>query len=356
MVNMMEGSRELEANQCPEVAVSVIVLNYKGRAYLFGCLRSVLASNFSDFELVLVDNASSDGSTDESIRRISDSRLRVVSSIHNLGYAGGNNLGAAHANGKYLVFLNFDTIVVPKWLDEIVLFMEDRPDVGIAQCSLHLIEDPRTFDNVGHYIDSIGLTYFLGRHEIDRGQYNTAREIFGAFGAALVARRGLFRQLGGFDADFFMFFEESDLCWRAWIAGYKVAFIPKAIVLHKGAVTYDSKREYDSARNAYYFTRNRLTALLKNYEFVNVLRLAPANILFMLGLSVMDLQKRKTREALAIVRGLYWNLRNFDKTARKREEVGRLRKNGDDFLMNRNIIRRFKMRRAVEKAQNMRVI
>ena len=127
-------------------------------------------------------------------------------------------------------------------------------------------------------------------------------------------------------------------------------------MLHKGAVTYDSKQEYDSAKNAYHFTRNRLTALLKNYELVNVLRLAPANILFMLGLSVIDLRKRKTREALAIFRGLYWNLRNFDKTARKRQEVERLRRNSDGFLMNKDIIRRFDMQRAVVKAQDMRVI
>jgi GT2 family glycosyltransferase len=336
--------------------VSILILNYNGGQYIVDCLSSVLSTDYSNFEVILIDNASTDGSLDAVSKLFgSDPRLRIVNNKKNLGFAEGNNVGAGQARGKYFIFLNFDTLVDPKWLKELLKVFREDPKVGIAQCSIHLMDNPKMFDNVGHYIDSVGITYFIGFHEEDRGQYSHPHEMFGACGAAFAVRADVFKKLKGFDSDFFLFFEESDLCWRTWIAGYKVVYAPNAIVYHKGGVSYKGKKGYSST-TMYFYVRNRLMALLKNYELKNLLKFVPINIIFMIGLFLINVRYRKTNEAKAIISGILWNLYNLKKIVRKRKITQLIRKVSDDFLLQKGIIRRFNMQKAINKARDMNLI
>jgi GT2 family glycosyltransferase len=328
-----------------------VILNYNGKDYLANCLSSVLDSDYPNFEIILVDNDSTDGSL-----QIADNFLRknlafsIIRNSINLGYAEGNDIGARNARGRYLAFLNVDTRVDSLWLKEAIEALEEDREIGIVQCKVLLMDDSTVLDNVGHYIDSLGITYFLGRLEKDRGQYNNAQEVFGAYGAAFIVRSEVFSLLKGFDTDFFILFEESDLCWRAWIAGYRVLYVPGAKVYHKGGASYKRK---DYSETTYFFVRNRLMALLKNCELRKVLTIVPTSVMIMMALSFAKMINGRPKEAIAVTAGIFWNLRNLAKVIVKRREVNRTRITSNDDLIRRGIIKRFNIWRAIDKAHSL---
>jgi GT2 family glycosyltransferase len=165
-------------------------------------------------------------------------------------------------------------------------------------------------------------------------------------------RAELFRKLGGFDPDFFLLFEETDLCWRARIAGYDVGYCPSGKVYHKGGASYSgSGRDY--SLTTFLFVRNRLTSLLKNYEFGNVAKYVPINISIMLGVALIDATKGRAHEAIAVIRGIIWNLMNLRQTMEKRIIINRLRTVSDRTMFARGTIRRFNLTRALSKARDM---
>ena len=331
--------------------VSVIVLNYNGRAYIADCLNTVLKSDYPNFEVVLVDNNSSDDSLSMAETILCGyKQAKVVRNALNVGYAAGNNLGAKNSEGRYLAFLNFDTEVDPGWLKEAVASLEEEDKAAIAQCKILLMDNKSVLDNVGHYIDSLGITHFIGRLRENVGLDSYPREIFGAYGAAFIIKSDVFNKLQGFDSDFFILFEESDLCWRAWVSGYKVIFSPHAIVFHKGGVTYSKT---DHSLTTYFFARNRLMSMLKNYEGPNILKFVPINVLLMVGTALLKLRSRNTSEAVAILNGLLWNLRNLDKILVKRNTVGRLRTTSNDVLLRKGIIKKFDPWRTIRKARDI---
>jgi GT2 family glycosyltransferase len=339
-----------DANKYP--MVSVIISDYNGIEYLASCVGSVLNTDYPNFEVILVDNASTDGSLDVARKLFSsDPRVKIICNKENLGFTGGNNVGVEYANGKYLLFLNVDTKVDPAWLKELVKVMEENSRIGIAQCKILLMDNPKILDNAGHYIDSFGLTYWIGYLEEDKGQYDHGYEMFGACGAALAIRTTLFRKLGGFDPDFFIFFDESDLCWRVWLTGYKVVFIPNAIVYHKGGFSYKSKG-YVAKKTfptSFLYVRNRLSSMIKNYELMNLLKFVPANILIMLGLSLLSVKNGDIGDAQAIKNGLFWNIHNLKKIILKRIAVQRIRTVGDISLANKGVIKKVDIRIAINK-------
>jgi GT2 family glycosyltransferase len=312
-----------------------------------------LNSDYNDLEVILVDNDSIDDSW-----RIAESSpetrpsVRIIRNETNLGYAKGNNVGALNARGKYLMFLNFDTIVDSKWLTEIVESMEENPMLAIVQCKVLLMDNHATIDNVGHYIDRLGLTYFIGHLEQDKGQYSNRADIFAAYGATFMIRTELFRKLGGFDPDFFLLFEETDLCWRAQIAGYAVAYCPLGKVYHKGGASFSGSRG-DYPLTTFLFVRNRLASLLKNYEFGNVVKYVPMNISIMLGVALIDAAKGRAREAVAVIRGIVWNVLNLSETVKKRRTINELRTVSDQIMFARGTIKRFNLTRALGKARDM---
>jgi GT2 family glycosyltransferase len=316
--------------------ISIIILNYNGMKFVGKCLESVLNSLYSDFEIILVDNASSDGS----IKYVKDKfrsnrKLRLVVNDKNYGFALGNNIGARNANGKYLVFLNIDTIVDSDWLTELVEVMDTNPSIGAAQCKLLLMDNPKLIDSAGHDIDWFGMAYVKGHTEENQGQYDRINEVFGATGAALMVRTDVFKKLGGFDEDFFMLFEEDDLCWRIWIAGYKVLYIPKAIVFHKSGGIRSEKGNY---KNLYFSRRNRIMSLLKNYNTKNLIRFLPINVSLLFG--IMFFTKDKLEYLRAYIKSSVWIILNAKKIAQKRRLTQGMRVVPDEQLIKMGILRK----------------
>ena len=197
------------------------------------------------------------------------------------------------------------------------------------------------------------MDYFIGSFEVDDGRFDTSYVMFGAAGSELVVSAPLFWRIGGFDDDFFLQFEESDLCWRSWLCNKQIIFTPKSIVYHAGqGGSFEGDSEWPS-KQAYYFIRNRISSMIKNYEIKNVLIFVPMNILFMLGLSLFDIKKRKIKKSKYIIRAILWNFRYLKKTLKKRGHVQRLRILSDEEIFEQGIIKKFNLKKSIVKSKRM---
>jgi len=299
-----------------------------------------MRTNYPNFEVILVDNASTDGSV-EFVRRTFP-EIQVLANSQNLGFAEGNNVGLKKSNGKYVVFLNNDTYVDPNWLNEIVKLMESDPTIGACQCKLLFMDDPQIIDSVGQYMDFLGLVTEHGRGERDIGQYDYPYEIFHAKGAAMVVRKEIIKTVGPFDPKLFINFEDADLCWRIWLAGYRVVLCPRAIVYHKkGSFGIKSI----GTLSFFHYIKNNIRVPLKNYSLRNVIKVIPLKILLLLGLIILLIIKRKRAHAVAAFNGLLWNILNFKDTIQERKRIqSYVRKVSDNQFMKR-VVKPFTLQR-----------
>ncbi len=260
--------------------VSVIMLNYNGVALIERCLGSVLNSDYPNFEVLFVDNASTDQSVTFAKEKFGrDQRLRIVQYRENFGFAQGNDKAVREAKGEYLVFLNTDTEVTPPWINELVKVMESDRTVGSAQSKLLGLADREIFDGVGDVMDFYGGAFSLGHGEKDLGQYQTLREIFSARGAAFIVRRSIFEDVGMFDPKFVSFLEDIDLGWRIWLNGYRVVYVPKSVVYHLGGATLKKLNKVLVVRTDIRSRRNQVVMMIKNYDLKNIVKYVPVRII-----------------------------------------------------------------------------
>ena len=249
--------------------VSIIIPNYNGGDLLYNCINSIYENiSIKDFEIIVVDN----GSTDNSINRVKSNfqNVEIISSNSNLGYSGGCNLGATHASGKYLLFLNNDTEHSNEWIEKLVYFLDSNSKIAAVQPKILNIHNKKLFDyagGAGGFIDKFCFPFVQGRifHtlEEDHNQYNNPSRIFWASGAAFMIRSNIFKTLKGFDKIYFAYMEEIDLCWRAQAMGYKIYSVPDSFVYHYGKQTIKEntiKSHYLNHRNSWIlFFKNSFT-------------------------------------------------------------------------------------------------
>lgn len=306
-----------------EPLVSVVVLNYNGKELLDNCLTSLIATQFKDFEILFVDNGSSDGSVDHVRSNFSqNSRVKLIENKENLGFAGGNNTGLIRSRGKYVVLLNNDVQVTADWLTNLVQVMELDPTIGAAQCKLLLYHDRKTLDSAGSFLTRLGFLHHRGIGQVDVGQYDTVDEIFSAKGAAIMLRRQVLEEIGLLDDDFFAYMEETDLCWRIWLSGYRVVFVPQSVVYHVWGATL-AKIPLYLAKYVVCFhgTKNYIQTLVKNLDVVNLIEIMPRHIAVRLFVIIVRIIERKELDVIFTLRGLIWCLTHFKGIWRKRQHV-----------------------------------
>ncbi|MBC7249837.1 MAG: glycosyltransferase family 2 protein [Anaerolineae bacterium] len=240
--------------------VAVIVLNWNGLADTLECLESLARLDYPDYEVVVVDNGSTDGSLDAIQGRFPDATL--IENGENLGFTGGNNAGLRYVlvqRADYALLLNNDTEVAPDFLSHLVLAAEANPTVGVAGPTIYYYARPDLIWSAGGMIDrSRGQTRMIGLNEQDTGQYGTApREVDFVTGCALLVKRTVLEQVGLLDERFFAYYEEAEWCVRARKAGFKIVHVPTAKIWHK--IPLDAREH--SPLVHYYMTRNRLLFL-----------------------------------------------------------------------------------------------
>jgi GT2 family glycosyltransferase len=247
------------------IRCSVVIPHLQGEAPLLACLRALHEQPAAGgVEIVLVDNASSDGSVDRA--RTAWPGIRIVRSERNLGYAGGCNLGLEAARGRWTVFLNDDARMAPGALEVLLGDLERGSPDRLVQPTLRSAAAPERFDyagGAGGLIDRWGYPFALGRlfHylEQDEEQYRMRGPLAWASGCCLAGPTELFRRLGGFEESFFAHFEEIDLAWRHRRGGGRIEGVPEAVVFHLGPATLP-----EGARKTYLNFRNSLWTLRRN--------------------------------------------------------------------------------------------
>jgi GT2 family glycosyltransferase len=302
---------------------SIIVVSYNGALYLKKCLSS-LSAEVDEDEIILVDNASSDGSP-EMVQGFW-SELKLICNQTNVGFAAACNQGASHASGDILVFLNQDTCVLPGWLYGLVSGLNGSHGVGLVTSKLLLMSQPEKIDMCGQELHFSGLTFGRGvLQPADR--FNKPARVAAVSGASFAIRRDLWQALGGFDPLFFMYYEETDLSWRACLHGCDSVYTPASIAYHDDSL-------HTSLHAAYYSSRNRIILLMKHWHWLTLLLLSPGLLLAELvdwGYQLM-LGKGYLRAKL---RAYGWLLSNFRKVMRSRRQVQAARKVPDSVLLAR---------------------
>lgn len=301
--------------------VSIVVSNHNGIELnlLEDCLESVFEIDYPNFEVILVDNDSTDGSVDHIKKQLgSNSRLRVIENLVNM-YSQGLNLGVGKARGKYVVFFNNDIKVARDYLMILVDVLEKDERIGLAQGKLLSESQRDRIDSAGEAMDLYGNPITIGAGEADVGQYR-AGEILSASGSASVVRKSVFDEVGLFDTDYGIGYEDIDLALRIRLREYKVLFVPEAIVYHKRGSTDRSSRVRLRARR--HFNTNRIVTILKNYNRANLLKALPVTtLLYIVAFLWEAVGKREFRLAATRLTALGWNVRNLGATLKKRQHV-----------------------------------
>lgn len=303
--------------------VSIIIVNFNQKQFTLNCLKSLCKISYPNYEVIVVDNNSQDGSVG-AIRRMFP-KIRQVLNKNNSGYVGGNNAGIRQAKGKYILILNNDTIVTPGFIEPLVQDLESDSNLGIVQSKIFVLDNPEKLDNVASYLTHTGFLFHVGYLDKDKPEYGEFMDIFAAKGACMMVRKEVL-QLGAFDKEFWCYFEETDLCWRSWVMGYHVAFEPKSTIYHKMGATSTTMK---SAFIHYHSFKNRIRTIIKNTSLTTMLWIFPVHIALCVGLAIYFFLSGQTGGSIAIFKAIWWNILNIGDTITKRNLIQRKRKQTD---------------------------
>ena len=245
----------------PAPAVSAIVLNWNGAGLVEAAVASLLAQTLDSVEVIVVDNASTDGSADAVESRFAG-RITLIRNPHNLGFGAGNNVGLRAARGRFVLLLNNDAEAAPELLEEMVRAADDER-IGMVAAKVLLHGQRDVIDTTGHLLYPDGLNRGRGRLEVDRGQYDQCRTALFPSGAAGLYRRRMLDEIGLFDESFFLYGDDAELGLSGRRAGWACAFAPRAVARHH----YSRSSGPYSALKAFHVERNRVWVLLKLFPW-----------------------------------------------------------------------------------------
>jgi hypothetical protein len=317
--------------------VAIIIPHHNGQKFLKDCLFSLTKTNYDNYQIYLLDNASTDGSPEWAKKNYS--KIKIIHSDKNLGYAGGCNLGIKSTKEEYIVLLNNDTIVDKNWLNHLIIVMGSEKDVAAAQPKTLWMKNHTMFDysaGAGGLLDVYGFPFCRGRIfdtiEKDKGQYDNSKpDIFWASGTALIYRRKALDQVGLLDEDFFMHMEEIDLAWRLHLNGWRIVSVPKSVIYHLSGGSLPA----GNYQKMYLNHRNSQIMLLKNYSLINLIRYYPLRIVLEISAFLEAVNLKSWLWAKAIVNAWFWIMKNLFYILRKRKDVQKLRRVPDSVIKNK---------------------
>lgn len=314
-------------------AISAIVTNYNG--WELGVLQdffpAFLKNDYENFELFFVDQASSDKSVEEVDKKFGkDKRLKIIANpINNM--SSGIDMALKRAKGKYILFLNNDLYFETGGIKKLVKFLEENKQAALVQGKVVSFYDHKKLDDVGEEIDLYGNPVTVGAGEIDKGQYNTKREVLSVTGAASLFRASLIEKLGVLDPDYGIGYEDMDLALRARIAGYKAYYIPTVTVYHRRAASTSAVSHELRIWLKYGFNKNRLATLIKNYQVGTLLKALPVVIAVYVATGLFEMfYKRLWAFGWTRFKALGWTVVNLPILLNKRRNVQKLRKLSDN--------------------------
>lgn len=272
---MREKLKPNEANQTVIPKVAVIIVNWNGERFLDQCLAALNDQTFAPYEIIVVDNSSTDGSL-EIIRRYSP--VRLLAQDENLGFARGNNLAIKNVSPEvdWIALLNPDAFAAPDWLENLMLAAKNNPDVTVFGSRQLMHDSPEKLDGIGDVYHISGLVWRNGFGRPQKAEDNIAREIFSPCACAALYRKDVLMAAGGFDEDYFCYVEDVDLGFRLRLAGNRAMYVPDAVVRHIGSASSGGKQSNFSVYHGY---RNVVWTFIKNMPGPMFLALLPLHLL-----------------------------------------------------------------------------
>lgn len=299
-----------------EGLVSIIIVNYNGEELLDGCLQSIEIQQYKNIEIIMVDNASTDNSVELVQKKFQ--KVKVVRSEKNLGFAGGNNLGARSAAGEYLVLLNNDTVVDKAWLVELIKTQKEN-NAGLVTSKVITENVPLKYYEMNGSINYIG--YNIMR------VFSDLSKIFFAGGASLILHND--RSGNIFPEEYFLYQEDVFLSWRMRLLGKKVMMSQGSIVNHKGSAT--TKKQL-SLFSTFYQERNRLLNSLILFESTTLLKIIPFLVADLLVKTLLSIILRR-KSFLGILKSYGWIVSNTGWVLRERKRIQTERKIDDSEIL-----------------------
>ena len=301
----------------PDPLVSIVIVNWNGADILPRCLEAVKAQTFHDYEVIVIDNAS----TDSSIEGIEERwpPIQLIRLEENTGFAAANNLGAQRAKGRWLATLNNDAFPAPDWLETLLRAANRRPEYVFFASHLLQAGETDCVEATGDIFHASGLSWHRDRNRPNTLVDRSADDVFSACAAAALYDRSQFLGVGGFDEDYFSHHEDIDLGYRLRLQGHRCLYVPDAIVYHIGSASFG----VESERAVYQMHRNFIWTYIKDMPGSLFWRYLPAHILANLAFIVHYILRGQTS---SILRAKFDAIRGLPRMAAKRRHIQRFRK------------------------------
>ena len=314
--------------------VDIVVLNHNGKKFLDDCFQSIRQTTYSNYEVYLLDNAS----TDDDIAYVEQKypEVKIIKNPLNNGFCAAYNLAFSVTIGKYFICLNNDVKVKPDWLDHMVEVAESDENIASIQCKIVSFFDEKQFEYAGSsggMLDKYGYPFLRGRVfksiEDDHGQYDDVATVFWTCGAAMFIRKSVLEVTGNFEDTIVHHMDEIDLCWRMHMAGYTSKVVPKSVILHYGGATIQSY----SFKKMYWNHRNSIFMVMKNYNTYNAITKTFVHVILDYMAAVNSMIQGKFMHAFAIGAAHTWIFLNFFLILGKRKKVQARRTVNDSEIL-----------------------
>ena len=299
-------------------SVSIIIVNYNGGDHLERCLDCLFDSTFVDFDVFIVDNCSTDhslGSIQEKYQKLLEDKIHIIALGKNTGFAHANNIGIAESTGKWVCLLNADAYVTPNWLELLLLAAKDNPEYGFFGSHQINFSDPNLMDGTGDMYARNGRAW---RRDFRQPRLNAVQEndeVFGACAAAAMYQRRILEEAGGFDEDFFCYFEDVDLSFRLRLLGNRCLHVANALVHHVGSGSVGGDHSEFALYHGY---RNSFWTFIKNMPGTLLWRNLPRH----LWLCFREIRFAKSiGMGKAAFRGKWQGVRALPRLLRKRKLI-----------------------------------
>lgn len=310
-----------------ENLVSIIIINWNGIRWLKRCFDSLLAQTYSKYEIILVDNASTDESINYVIKHYPS--VKVVTNHRNLGFAAGNNLGIKHAQGEYILLLNNDTWVEPSFIESLLVEKKQQNKDAIAPMQIYYDKKSDEASEFVSLIDPLGHPIYMPTSE-------TKQNSFFLTGVAILFSKALYEESDGLDDNFFMYVEEVDWFWRLNLLDKSFGYASNVYVYHYGAGSLEGSRSKGMKYNSFLWrNQNTLQMLLKNYTLCSLLLVLPLYILQNIFEILIFLVLLKPKIAGSYIEGWWFNIINIRRTMAKRKNIQKNRKVNDSAIVKR---------------------
>jgi GT2 family glycosyltransferase len=306
--------------------VSIVIPNWNGIAHLPTCLDALRVQTYPRIEVIVADNASTDGS--QALITQHYPEVCLIALPANRGFTGACNAGIDVAKGAAVVLLNNDTEATPTWLEEIIAAFERHPEAGMVASKMLLFDQRDTLHTAGDFYRVNGLPGNRGVWQKDDGSFDAEEYVFSACGGTSAYRRAMLEQIGTLDDDFFFSCEDVDLGWRAQLAGWKAVYAPRAVVYHHLAATGGGTTA------SFYDGRNTLWVIAKNYPGSLLHKHWPKILAAQVNRAWSAIKAWRGQAARATLRGMLAGVATLPRALHKRRAIQGMRTVSDEYLEN----------------------